>query len=279
MTSANKTLLLFFILFSIKLFAQSSLQEQFDYAYSLFNNEKYFDAVTEFKRLLYFDKENKYAFKTNLYIGLSYKNGGKFDEAMKYFTLAEMKSQNKEEYFSAKIYEIRTNIRRRTILQANKILDELDSDKNLSTHKNEINYWRGWAYIFSDDWQDAYQIFSQNNLDSSLARLCQDVDQKKYSVDFAKYSSVILPGFGQFYTGEYVSGLISLGWNLLFGYLTINSFVEDRVFDGIVVGNFLWLRFYSGNIQNSEKFAEQKNLQISNSALDYLQFKFSGLKP
>ena len=279
MTSANKTLLLFFILFSIKLFAQSSLQKQFDYAYSLFNNEKYFDAVTEFKRLLCFDKENKYAFNANLYIGLSYKNGGIFDYAMKYFTLAEMKSQNKEEYFSAKIYEIRTNIRRRTILQANKILDELDSDKNLSTHKNEINYWRGWAYIFSDDWQDAYQIFSQNNLDSSLARLCQDVDQKKYSVDFAKYSSVILPGFGQFYTGEYVSGLISLGWNLLFGYLTINSFVEDRVFDGIVVGNFLWLRFYSGNIQNSEKFAEQKNLQISNSALDYLQFKFSGLKP
>ncbi len=100
-----------------------------------------------------------------------------------------------------------------------------------------------------------------------------------YSEKFAKYSSYVIPGFGQFYTGEYLSGALSLSWNILSGYLTINSFIEDRVFDGIMVGNFLWLRFYSGNSQNAEKFAVQKNLQISNSALKYLQFNFAGERP
>jgi len=279
MISANKIFLIFLLLISVKLFAQSSLQHQFDYANKLFNAEKYFDAITEYKRLNYFDKQKEYAFKSNLFIGLCYKSGGKFDDALKYFTLAEINSHNNDELFLTKIYQIRTNIRRRTISQAIKELDRLDIDQSFNPHKNEINYWRGWAYIFSDEWENASQIFSKNNLDTAFAKICKNVDQKKYSVDFAKYSSVILPGFGQFYTGEYISGLISLGWNILFGYLTVNSFVENRVFDGIVIGNFLWLRFYSGNIQNAEKFAEQKNLYISNSALDYLQYEFNGLKP
>jgi hypothetical protein len=76
-----------------------------------------------------------------------------------------------------------------------------------------------------------------------------------------------------------LSGTLSLGWNILFGYLTINAIVEDRIFDALIIGNFLWLRFYSGNIQNAEKFAVQKNLQISNKALEYLENQYKGEKP
>ena len=100
-----------------------------------------------------------------------------------------------------------------------------------------------------------------------------------YSVSFAKTISYIIPGAGQIYTGEYISGLLSLGWNILWGYLTIKSFIDERIFDGIVIANFLWLRFYRGNLQNAEKFAKEKNLIISNKAMNYLQFEFKGLKP
>jgi hypothetical protein len=168
---------------------------------------------------------------------------------------------------------------RRSTKQSEKILYELLNDPRFISKQKEIKYWIGWNFIFADDWEKAYKIFTENNLDTSLANLCKSVEEEKFSVDFAKYSSYIIPGFGQFYTGEYLSGTLSLGWNILFGYLTINAFVEDRIFDGIVIGNFLWLRFYSGNIQNAEKFAIQKNLQISNSALDYLQYQYKGEKP
>jgi tetratricopeptide (TPR) repeat protein len=279
MISVSKISLFFILMITSEVFSQTSLQKQFNYANNLFNTERYFDAITEFKRLIYFDKENEFSFVANFNIGLSYKSGGKFSEALKYFTLAEINAKNDTDLFLAKTYQIRTNIRRRSLQLANRIIDQLDIDKRFDSNKAEINYWRGWAYIFSDEWDKAYSVFSKDNLDTTLARICKNADENKYSVSFAKYSSVILPGFGQFYTGEYVSGLISLGWNALFGYLTVNSFLEERVFDGIVAGNFLWLRFYSGNIQNAEKFAEQKNLKISNSALDYLQYNFKGLKP
>jgi hypothetical protein len=101
----------------------------------------------------------------------------------------------------------------------------------------------------------------------------------KYSVNFAKIISYILPGAGQIYTGNYVSGLLSLSWNILLGYFTINAFMEDRAFDGVVIGSLLWLRFYRGNIQNAVDFAVEKNSEISNRALEKIQKDFKGIKP
>ena len=256
-----------------------TLKDQFSYANELFNEGKYFDAITEFKRLQFFDSENQFSFQSNLLIGKSYKAGAKFDDAIKYFTLAEISSRNDEEYFNSNILKARTNILRRTNHQAERILNELLVDTKFKSKENEIKYWLGWNLIFLDEWKKASKIFLENNLDTTLSNLCISVDDKMYSVNFAKYSSYVIPGFGQFYTGEYVSGLLSLSWNVFAGYLTVNSFIEDRVFDGIITANFLWMRFYSGNTQNAEKFALQKNLEISNKALNYLQFQFKGEKP
>ncbi|MGB8320515.1 MAG: hypothetical protein WCE54_20455, partial [Ignavibacteriaceae bacterium] len=62
-------------------------------------------------------------------------------------------------------------------------------------------------------------------------------------------------------------------------YITVNAFIENRAFDGIVVGELLWLRFYRGNVQNAGKFTEEKNKEISNKALEYLQLNYDGEKP
>lgn len=279
MIFVSKKIFLLFILFIANVFPQNSLQQQFDYANNLFNQEKYYDAITELKRLQFFDTENIYSFQSNFLIGKSYKAGAKFDEAVKYFTLAEINAHSDNEHFDSKILNARANILRRTTKQAERILNDLIEDPKFLSKQNEIKYWIGWNYIFSDDWDKANDVFSENSLDTTLADLCKSVDEDLYDKNFAKYSSYIIPGFGQFYTGEYLSGALSLSWNILFGYLTINSFMENRVFDGIMIGNFLWLRFYSGNAQNAEKFAVQKNLQISNNALKYLQFNFAGERP
>lgn len=280
MSTVNKIFLILLLVYGNQiLFAQTTLQGQFEKAMLLFNESKYFDSITDFKKLLFFDHEKSYSFKANLYIGKAYKEGGKFDEAVKYFTLAEINASNEQEYFESKIWAVRANILRRSTDQAIKMLDQIMSNPKFDSSKVEINYWQGWAYIFADKWDIAAKAFSKNSADSLLAKFCSDVDDEKYSESFAKYSSYLIPGMGQFYTGEYISGILSLGWNVLFGYSAINSFAEERVFDGIVTANFLWLRFYSGNLQNAEKFAEQKNLTITNDALRNLQINYKGKKP
>ncbi|MDY0083565.1 MAG: hypothetical protein RBR74_10315 [Ignavibacteriaceae bacterium] len=279
MISAGKKTIFILIVLSGYCFAQNSLEEQFNYAKNLFDQEKYFDAITECKRLLFFDEHKLFNYDADLLIGLSYKAGAKYNDALKYFTLAEMNSDNDEQLFNANILSARTNILRRTTQQSERILNSLLANPKFSNRTKEIQYWLGWNYIFSNQWEKASEIFAEENLDSALTAICRSVVDDSYNVNFAKYSSYIIPGFGQFYTGEYLNGLISLGWNVLFGYLTINSFAEDRVFDGIVTGNFLWLRFYGGNTRNAEKFAKEKNLTIINNALNYLQENFAGTKP
>ncbi len=278
MNLLNKYLLML-VLFSSISFPQEYLKEQFEFAKKVFDNEDYYDAVTEFKRLQFFDKNETYSFESNKFIALSYKEGGKYDEAVRYFTLAEINAADSEETFNIKIEIVKANILRRTTDNALKLLSNLENDERWKNKIDEINYWRGWAFIFSDEWDKASYEFAKISENHELKILCEKTDDEKYSVVFAKIASVILPGTGQFYTGNYLSGLLSFGWCALWGYIAVDAFVEDRIFDGLAVANFLWFRFYNGNLQNAEKFAIEENIKISNQALDYLQNKYTGVKP
>jgi hypothetical protein len=259
--------------------AQNSFDAQFNFAKKLYNDEKYFDTVTELKRLLFFEAKGEYNYQANMLIGKSYKQGAKFSDAIRYITLAELNAKNVDELYESRIEIIRINILRRTTGRAFKLLDSLEADKRFMDRKDEIKYWRGWAYMFADDWEQAAHTFADIDSNHVLKTLAEEVSDDLYSVTFAKTISYIIPGAGQIYTGEYISGLLSLGWNVLWGYLTIKAFIAERVFDGIVIANFLWLRFYRGNIQNAENFVLEKNLVRSNRALNYLQFEYDGLKP
>lgn len=280
MTSVSK---IFFVLLFVwnsatNLFAQDSFADQFNLAKKLYAEENYFDAVTEFKRLLFFYEEDNYSYETNLLIGLSYKEGSKFSEAIQHFAIAELNSKNMDEVFIARLEIVKINVLRRTTDRALTLLDSLQNDSRFGNRIDEIDYWRGWAYIFSDDWKQAASYFSKSENGHQLSQICDSLDNDLYDPTLAKTLSII-PGAGQFYTGEYVSGLISIGWNVLWGYLTINAFMEERVFDGLMIGTLLWWRFYSGNIQNAEKFAIEKNLEMTNLALRYLQNDYNGKKP
>ena len=271
--------ILIYLLISPSAWAQSSLSIQFDYAEKLFNEKQYFDSITEFKRLLFIDSDGQYSYRANLLIGECYKEGAKFDDAIKYFSFAAKNSNAPEENFEARTQIIRTNILRRTTDRALQLCDELDTDPAFVDKKDEINYWRGWAYIFADDWKNASLVFGRIDPNHELKILAEKTEKAKVSVTCAKVISYILPGAGAIYCGNFLSGLMSAGWNLLAGYWTMNSFAENRAFDGIVVGELVWLRFYRGAIQNAEEFAVEKNLKISNQSLRYLQNEYKGIKP
>lgn len=280
MISASKIFIvsIFILICLAKSFAQDSFQYQFDLAKKLYDEENYFDAVTEFKRLLFFDETGRFLYEANKLIGLSYKEGAKFSDAIHFLALAEINASTSEQIFESKIEIIKINILRRTTSRALSLLDDLKKDERFSNKSNEINFWTGWTYIFADDWEKASTEFALIDSTHFLKTFCDSVNNDLYNVTLAKTLSIV-PGFGQFYTGEYISGFISIGWNVLWGYLTINAFTEDRVFDGFVIGTLLWYRFYNGNLQNAEKFATQKNLEKTNSALHYLKNNYKGNKP
>ena len=275
-----KIFLINIILFSISSFiVAQTMDEQKQYADSLFEMENYFNAITEYKRLLYFDNSTSFNYEANLRIAKSYKAGAKYSDAIKYFLIARNNCEEESNIIDAEFEIIRVNILRRTIPEALKSLNQLQSKYAGKFDSSIVNYWRGWAYIMGDDWDLASIEFAKIKYDHPLKTISDKVESEKYSVTFAKVSSFIIPGSGQFYTGNYLSGIMSLGWNVLWGYLTINAFMTERAVEGILIGGLLWARFYKGNFQNAEKFAIKKNREISNKAYEYLAKKYVGEKP
>jgi len=275
-------ILIYCFIISLVLVVNTAAQDftmQLNYADSLFNSENYFDAITEYKRLLFFDTSKQYEYDANFNIGLSYKFGGKYDEAIKYFSLSELAAKTDSQRINSRLQIIRVNILRRTTDNAFAMLKELQNDYPAQVDSNTITYWRGWAYIMADDWENASQMFGKIDSEHPLKKLADGVEDDKYSVTFATLISYILPGSGQIYTGNYLSGFLSLGWNVLWGYLTVHAFVTDRVLEGILMGGLLWARFYRGNFKNAEKFAIEKNVEISNKAYRYLKNNYKGIKP
>ena len=278
MNSVSKIFLIL-VMFAAPLPAQYNLETQMNKGKALYQKGEYFDAITEMKRLLFFDKDKRYTFEANEIIGECYKAGGKFTDAIIHFSQAEQSARSPEEVYNCRISIIKVNILRRSNQRASNLLDALEKDPRFKDKANEIKYWRGWNYIFSDKWDMASLQFAKISPDHPLQKLCDSIDSKQFSVIKAKLLSYFIPGAGQIYTGNYFSGLLSLGWNILWGYTTITAFQANRVFDGIIVGDLLWFRFYNGNNQNAEKLALERNTAISNGALHYLQNDFEGEKP
>ncbi len=260
-------------------YAQSTVETQLAWADKLFASNQYFDAITEYKRVLFFDEQNKLITRVNFRIAECYKAGAHFYEAIKYFALVEKNSLNDSILIEAKLEIIRCNILRKTTERALQLCSEIERDERFYSKRDEINYWRGWAFMFADDWESASKIFAETPANKELKLLCNQVIDAKVSVTFATVISYILPGAGQIYSGKILSGLMSFAWNLAAGYFTVNAFVANRAFDGIVIGELVWLRFYRGNIENAKTFALEKNLEVSNKALKFLQNEYRGLKP
>lgn len=271
------TILLFWILLHIA--TQGQTGEIINKADSLFENEDYFDAVTEYKRALYFNEDSSGYYHIHFSTAASYKAGGFYDKAVIYFGRALKYSGSKEESYTAFEQLLRCNILRHTPDNTISLINNAIKTGLYPGKEQELFYWKGWAYMFADNWDEASEAFSAIDSEHELKKFSEGVSSSKYDVTFAKVISYILPGSGQIYAGEYLSGTMSLGWTVLWGYVSVDAFSDGRVFDGFLTANLLWLRFYRGNNQNAEKFVVEKNRKIYTEALLYLQNNFEGIKP
>ncbi len=269
-------LLILLLSFTKNRLAQSDVALQKEYADSLFYSENFYRAITEYKRLLFFNKDSDIDYYCFKQIGKAYKAGGFYDKAEEYFRKALTVSDGLREKKSMTVEIIRTLIVNRKTVNA---LNELDSFENNYGDSSIADYWRGWAYLLNNQPEPASYYFNQSKIGKEIADKIKKETSEKYSLFNVKLMSYIVPGSGQIYTGHYLSGAISFAWNFLFGYMTVKAFQDRRIVEGVLIGDLLWLRFYRGNIQNAERFANEKNIKLVNELIENLQNNYKGKKP
>lgn len=274
------------------LFGQQDLikienKKHLQFADSLFNNENYFNAITEYKRLIFLFPTKENQFIGNYKIALSYKAGGFFDLAENYLRNSLKYAINTYQIFSIKIELLKLYILKNDTDKINLILRELISRKDFVQYNQEKKYWMAISLIFSKDYSKASRILkelnrSENDFKEYSINLLKMIDSVNFNVkneNTYKFASAILPGMGQILLGKYSEGIFTFLWNAFWLGLSILQFNLGHSLEGITILVLPFLRFYLGNIENTEKFVQEYNNVHHKNLLRYLQEKYKGPKP
>jgi len=234
-----------------------------------FERKLYFEAITEYKRQLFFDQTGK---KDELLL-----------KTAKAYYQAGQKSQAEEPLIEAIGNTEQSPEDRQCLILLAKIhwdnydyealrgvlnLLEVDSD---SLQLEHLTYIRAWSYIYEAQWQNGIdQLHQVNFVDTtaliSAIRGVKNVPQKSRTL--GSLMSNIIPGTGQLYTGDYQNALFSF---LLVGSITssiIWNIVEEAYFIAATKYLFLFSRYSRGGLRNIARKIDRDNI---NRIGDYLK--------
>lgn len=238
--------------------------------------ENYDAAITEYKRFIFFHPDDSRVAKTYYKIGLAYRTQGIWQEAIIAMRNAMFHATNDNEKS-----EYQINLAVTLIASKNHDLAQLElikvmlRDPNIKLDKR-ILFLRAVAYIYQFRWEEARNILKEYTVDDKLNELFDNaVNLPHKSTNTAKVLSTIIPGAGQFYTGDWRGGLNALVLNSLLGYVAVDAVLEQHYADAVFWMFFIFVRYYQGNAYRAEMAVETYNKEVSqraaNDILDRLQ--------
>ena len=210
---------------------------------SLFKEGDYFNAITEYKRAIYLNDSSEYAMWK---IGLAYEEREKPEFAAKYF--GELAFVVDSPYI--KRHLALNLIKMRKYRESILVLDEEKDTSSLIILSS--------AYGLLGNFEKADSVLSA--LDINVPHLPGD--------RVLTYLSYVIPGSGLFLLGEYRRGLLSFVFTLTSGYLTYYLLKKKRYPEAVVSFNSLFLRFYTGNINNAIRLKKKKKRDFYRSLID-----------
>ncbi len=243
---------IFNIPFLLFLIAFTPSEKQFSFANSLFEEEDYFRAITEYKRYIFLSSDSVQIRFAQQRILSSYKRAHRFSDAFDYLDVfADSNYKNAEK---GKLYLLMGKP-----AQARRFFSHIPSD----TAAILI----GWSYIEEAKWVNSEHEFSsvqENSLLYPTAIRLITYSQKAEQSIITKnlfisgFLSTVIPGAGRFYTERPGDGIFSLLTVTIPAVISYLYWKDDRkrAFS-IAIG--ITAAFYLGDIYGSVVSAEEFN--------------------
>lgn len=245
-------------------------------AEKFFNSENYYDAITEYRRYIFFNSEKKddSISYTHYKIGLAYRNQGKWDESLNALRRSIQTANTEHIRDERKIDLAVVLVACGNYSAAEFYLIKVEMFSNIPELRQKAAFFRGVSAIYSFKWEqarNAFKIYFNNHPERKYAELGKKLDflldkaqNLKYkSPKLAKILSTILPGSGQIYSGDWCNGINALAVNTATGYLLVNDLIKRRYLDAIFNSLFLFERFYRGNRYHAEESSKKYNKNIN----------------
>ena len=231
--------------------------------------KNYDAAITEYKRFLFFQPDDDRVPEIYHRIGILQRNLGLLREAIDSIRQAVIRTSDKEQKS-----EYRINLAVTLIANKDYDLARLELIKVLIRNPSEALYKRtlflqGVTYTYQFRWEEAHETLKNYSQDEKLDELFQKTDNLPYKSKLvAKILSGILPGSGQIYSGNWKSGLNAFALNSAFGYVTVDSILDQNYVDAIMWTYFIFQRYYQGNLYRAGRAVDEYNDEVNRSFAD-----------
>jgi tetratricopeptide (TPR) repeat protein len=229
----------------------------------------YDEAITEFKRYLFFNPAGESAMPAYYQMGRAYFELGQTEAAVDMAALAARAAPDDS---SRAEYDLKTAviaIAAGSYSRAEMILLQLEMSTPIPGIQERATLFRAIACLYAYKWTGArealdeyYQHHPCPEIQSPVDSLLRTAERMKLkSPAAALWLSTFLPGTGQMYAGEWREGLNALvlngGFAVWVGYKLLNQYWDDAY----LISSFLWQRYYFGNRYHARRLTEEKNDQ------------------
>jgi len=247
------------IFISLNVISQKQIKS-FDDAIKEFNSGNYELSIPYFKRIAFFESNNILNLK---YLADSYQNTKSFDKALVHYSLIYNISKNDSIKNEVIIEMAKTYILQEKYNYAK--IEALNIKEINQTFTDRKNYYLSIISFYMNEFENSKNyLLSISSLSDSSNKIINELyanaikNHHNPNPKVASFLSMILPGSGQVYSGEFKSGINSF---LLTGAaLTAFTIINIRYsFLDAILGVFpYYQRYYTGGVINAQNTAENK---------------------
>lgn len=269
--------LAFFLTASLPLSAMSAETTGLSLADDLFQRRNYFDAVTEYKRFLYFHPlEDSLAGRVWFRIGLCFRNSREWESALAAFNKVQSGPDSAILGEQSRFQSALVQLAHGSIGEAEFEFARLRKFSPDSAVRIKSVFFQGMCQVRRYAWKEArysFQYYAQlsgNSLTPRLDSLLNVAAHKKWkSPETARRLSTFLPGAGQTYAGFPIEGLYALALNSVTAGFSVYFLLEGKIAEGLILG-IVWERFYAGNRQKSGQLAARVTEAAEHAILEQI---------
>lgn len=271
----RKSALFLIILFSfVPAFVKSqSLDQTYSFALSQAKLGNYDIAVKSLKRVQFFDEQNVFpdVFRD---IADCYFEKMEFENAFYYYDLAAIQADDDSIVPDLVARKVTCK------LLDNQFQEALISLFSFEGKMNPVQQWQfnmlyGITYFNLGDYSQS-ELYFLKNTDSTMFQKSGDLNvyfshiqhiEKRYNPKTAKIMSIILPGAGQIWVGDYRNGLNSIA--LIAGLFSVSVALTGSIslLDSIIIIAPWFQRYYMGGYERAYGIAANKQLEEKNKLL------------
>jgi tetratricopeptide (TPR) repeat protein len=237
------------------------------------------DAITEYRRYIFFNSERSGAQTAGAYAHMArvYRDTGNRDRELEALEQAIQAEEDDDAREERRVDLAAAHLALGRYDAADFILIKVETFTASDRVKSRAAFLRGVSSLYQGKWDDARAAFARYGAagDAEARATGERIERmlssralpSAKSPALARALSIVVPGSGEMYAGQWRGGVNALLINAATGTLLIRDLAAGQLREALFDFNLLFRRFYAGNRQRAARAVAQFNAAIGEAVV------------